>query len=162
MPQQTLTSESETEAENDSQSWFTRAYAGLYSESDVYQREFAQAFLDEWVRPQVVTQQTPINVQRGLAYDPDLQELVDGFVVGINDVTMQLVAGGGYEQIHLSIVAETIDTAIITNTNELGDVETQPGIETRHNVRCDLGVSAVISTLVDADISCHVYIPEDR
>lgn len=116
------------------------------TQDETEQREFARNIVENRLPEYIEDNVYEINIQRGLDYTVDYDELVEGFVNGIDTWNAYIPHNIARANVHVEITASTIDTAKVTNTAGPGDVSQQPSWETEAWVDCFLEFNCIISS----------------
>ena len=146
-----------TDAADDT--WYTRAYNAFHG-TDADQREFVRTFIDVFIRNEFANNRASVQVQDGLTYSPDAEEVVDDWTTMIDTFGLKpSPASFGFETFVLEASARTYDTAQLSEIHE-NPAMVSPSYESTVWVYCDLGFRAQIDQLVAADTTCKIYAPE--
>lgn len=125
--------------------WEQRALQLVLSDEETEKKEFVDEVLDRLLVHCVRSGGATVHVERGLSWTMNDVDIVDEFKDAIDAWQMFAPSQGPYGAVHVDIGGKIIDSATITNTDQLGSVQMAPCQETQQLVDVFLEFSCVFS-----------------
>ena len=126
-------------------SWNARGMQIIIADDDQLEKQFVDKILDRLLLNCIRSGSASVHVEDGLNWTMNDVEIVEEFQTAVDTWNVYAPANGNYGSVHVDIGGRIIDTAEITNTEQLGDVQMAPRAETQTTVDVFLEFSCVFS-----------------